>query len=77
MSLTKYQNIKQLLHPGSYSDIKKWLQKEKASLSDKDLDNLILDSIIQTTSNNGEEDSEKALKIFNIKLKQHIKKSKE
>ena len=76
MSWTKYENIKQLLHPGSYNDIKQWLKSEKASLSDKDLDAIALQSIIsnQTAINTN---TEAALKLFNIKLKQHIQNQKE
>ncbi len=73
----KYSNLKELLHPGSLHDIKRWLSDEKASLSDKDLDELALQSLIKSEGPNRIPDREKALKLFNIKLKQHIANSKE
>ncbi len=77
MSWTKYENIKTILHPGSFHDVKKWLASQKASLSDKELDNLALESIIQSSGANKVPDTEQALKLFNIKLKQHIHNLKE
>jgi len=77
MSLSKHYNLKTFLHPGSFRDVKKWLEDEKASMSDKDLDILALESLQESMNSKSEPDTEKALKIFNIKLKQHIKNSKE
>ena len=77
MSWTKYANIKELLYPGSYANIKHWLKDEKASLSDKDLDAIAFDAILQSTDSKGILDYEKALQLFNIKLKQHISEQRE
>ncbi len=77
MSLSKYDNLKAFLHPGSYRDVKKWLENEKASMPDKDLDILALESLQESMNSKSEPDREKALKLFNIKLKQHIKAVKD
>ena len=76
MSWTKFENIKELLHTGSYSDVKQWLKDNKASMSDKDLDVLALQSIKDSTNAQQIPDSEKALKILNAKLKLHIHNAK-
>ena len=72
MSLSKYDNLKQLLHTGSYHNVKHWLEDNKASMSDRELDKLALLSIKESFNSKSEPDIEKALKLFNIKLKQHI-----
>ncbi len=77
MSWIKYENIKALLHPGSYNDVKQWLMKERASMSNKDLDDLALQSIIESENLKKQPNYEKALKLLNIKLKQHIQNQKE
>ena len=77
MSWIKYSNIQALFHPGSYADVKKWLKNEKASLSDKKMDEFALQAILSSESKEHKPDYEKALQLLNIKLKQHIKESKE
>jgi len=72
MSWTKFENIKELLHPGSLSDVKKWLKNNNASLSDKELDILALESIKKSMDAHKIPNSEKALKILNAKLKLYI-----
>ena len=77
MSWIKYENIKDLLHPSSYQDVKQWLKREQASLSNKDLDDIALQSILESQDPKQIPDYNKALKLFNIKLKQHIQNQKE
>ena len=69
-------NIKLLLHPGSLEQIVYWLDKENAPLTPKDMDQMALESIISSHNSNTEPDYEVALKVFNSKLKEHIKANK-
>ncbi len=72
--LKSYSNLRELLHPGSYIDVRRWLKRESVNLSDKEFDNMALNAIIQATDSKMHTDIEKALKILNQKLKDYIHK---